>query len=133
MKIMVYSKNIPGDAKAMDIALEHAKAFNGTIDLVAAIENQSNTPEEVVAEVETRLEKTAAETAEQHNVTCTSQLLLTSLPIGEALVNYAEKHGIDEIVMSFKKRSKLGKLFFGSDTQYIILEAPCRVITIKGS
>lgn len=131
MKIMVYSKNTPGDSEAMNLALTHIKAFGGSIDLVSAISDQSSTPEEVTEEVSRRLEQTAARAAEDHGVNCTSQLLLTSLPIGETLVHYAEKHGIEEIIMPFRKRSKLGKLFFGSDTQYIILEAPCRVITLK--
>ncbi|WDP92329.1 MAG: universal stress protein [Desulfobacter sp.] len=133
MKIMVYSKNTPGDSAAMDLALSHAKAFDASIELVSAISDQSNTPEEVIEDVSKRLKTQAAETAENHNVKCESQLVLTSLPIGEALVQYAEKNKIDEIIMPFRKRSKLGKLFFGSDTQYIILEAPCRVITLKDS
>lgn len=133
MKIMVYHKNTPGDAKALDLAVTHAKAFDGSIKLVTAISDQSNTPDDVVDEVANRLKTTATQIAEQQKVACESELVLTSLPIGEALIHYAQKNKIDEIIMAIRKRSKLGKLFFGSDTQYMILEAPCRVITLKDS
>lgn len=133
MKIMVYNKKTPGDKLAMELAVSHAKAFEGTIDLVSVITEQSSAPQEVVEEESQKLKKTAAETADAHNVACKFQLVLTALPIGEALVQYAEKNKIDEIIMPLRRRSKLGKLFFGSDSQYIILEAPCRVITIKDS
>ena len=131
MRIMVYSKNIPGDAKAMDIAIKHAKAFDAAIDLVAAIKSQTNMPEDVIQNTSRRLKKMAAEVVENHKVKCISDLLLTTLSIGEAVVQYAEHNDIDEIVMPLRKRSKVGKLFFGSNTQYIILEAPCQVITVK--
>jgi len=71
------------------------------------------------------------EISTNEGIQCTSQVLVTTLSIGEELIRYAEKNDIHEIIIGLKKRSKMGKLFFGSNTQYIILEAPCRVVSIK--
>lgn len=131
MNIMVYCKTTDSPSKAIDIAVKHAKAFDGTIDLVAAIEDRADIPEEVIQKSETQLKEMAAGIAREHDLTCTPQLLVTTLSAGEALIQYAEKNQVDEIIMGLRKRSKVGKLFFGSTTQYLILEAPCQVITIR--
>jgi nucleotide-binding universal stress UspA family protein len=49
----------------------------------------------------------------------------------EDLVAYAKEQGIDEIAIGIRKRSKVGKLIFGSTAQYLILNAPCPVITVR--
>ena len=38
---------------------------------------------------------------------------------------------IDEIIIGVRKRTKVGKLLLGSTAQYVVLHAPCPVITIK--
>ena len=47
------------------------------------------------------------------------------------VVQFAKDTGIDEIVIGIKRRSKVGKLLFGSTAQYTILNANCPVLTIK--
>ena len=43
----------------------------------------------------------------------------------------ARDNEIDEICIGVKRRSKVGKMVFGSNAQYIILNAPCPVVTVK--
>jgi len=50
---------------------------------------------------------------------------------GEDLVNHAKDKDIDEIIIGVRRRSKVGKLVFGSTAQYVILEAPCPVVAVK--
>jgi len=38
---------------------------------------------------------------------------------------------VDEIIVGVKRRSKVGKLLMGSTAQYVILQAPCPVVTVK--
>ena len=59
------------------------------------------------------------------------QLMLTDLTTGEQLVKFAEDQGIDQIFLGIEKKSKVGKLLFGSTAQYVILHAPCPVVTVK--
>ena len=47
------------------------------------------------------------------------------------IIEYAKEKAIDEIIIGIKRRSKVGKLLFGSNAQYIIIKAPCPVVTIK--
>ncbi len=50
---------------------------------------------------------------------------------GEDLVRFAKDNDIDEIIIGVKRRSKVGKLVFGSTAQYVILKAPCPVLAVK--
>ena len=59
------------------------------------------------------------------------QLQLTDLTPGEQLVKYAEDQKIDQIFLGIVKKSKVGKFLFGSTAQYVILHAPCPVVTIQ--
>lgn len=46
-------------------------------------------------------------------------------------MQFEKENEIDEIVIGVKRRSKVGKLLFGSNAQYIILQAHCPVVTVK--
>lgn len=51
---------------------------------------------------------------------------------GDRVVEYADEHDARYIVVSGRKRSPAGKVFFGSVTQTILLNATGPVITIIG-
>jgi nucleotide-binding universal stress UspA family protein len=53
------------------------------------------------------------------------------LEAGEDLVQLAKENNVDEIIIGVRRRSKVGKLFFGSTAQYVILNAPCPVVSVK--
>ncbi len=50
---------------------------------------------------------------------------------GRAIVSYAANQEIDEIIIGIKKKSRIGKLVFGSTAQHIVLNAYCPVLTVK--
>jgi nucleotide-binding universal stress UspA family protein len=53
------------------------------------------------------------------------------LEAGEDLVQLADEHKADEIVIGVRRRSKVGKLIFGSTAQYVVLNASCPVVSVK--
>jgi nucleotide-binding universal stress UspA family protein len=59
------------------------------------------------------------------------QLLVTDLTSGEQLVKFAEDEKIDQIFLGIIKKSKVGKFLFGSTAQFVILNAPCPVVTVQ--
>lgn len=46
------------------------------------------------------------------------------------IISYAESIGSTYVVIGGRKRSPVGKAMFGSDTQKILLNAPCPVLTV---
>jgi nucleotide-binding universal stress UspA family protein len=50
---------------------------------------------------------------------------------GEDLVDFARENQADMVVVGVKRRSKMGKLLMGSTAQYVVLQAPCPVVTVK--
>jgi hypothetical protein len=64
--------------------------------------------------------------------TCVEETREDHLTDGESLVAYAEKEGVDAVFVGVQKVSKVGKLLFGSTAQYVILSAPCPVVSVRG-
>ena len=61
------------------------------------------------------------------------KLLIREVGAGEALVEYAAEKEYEELIIGVKKRSRVEKLLLGSNAQYIILNAPCPVLSVKES
>lgn len=131
MKILLYCKNTKAHKRALDIALEQAKAFGASVDLVSFISEKDKIPLEVFEKAEKKLQNYVEQIFAPASIPCTTRVLVSAFTSGEELVKYAEANRVDTIIMSIQKRSRLGKMFFGSNTQYVLLEAPCKVITIS--
>ena len=129
MKILLYCRNSEANKRALEIALEQAKAFNASVDLVTCFSEQDKIPIEIYEKAEAKLQECAEKAFVPASVPYTTKILKTAYTSGEELVKYAEANDIDTIIMSIQKRSRLGKMFFGSNTQFVLLEAPCKVIT----
>lgn len=130
MNILLYCRNSGANKRALDIALEQARAFKASVYLVSCISEKDKMPIEVFEKAEAKLQECVDQVFAPASIPCTTTILTTTYTAGEELVKYAEANAIDTIIMSIQKRSRLGKMFFGSNTQYVLLEAPCKVITI---
>ncbi len=131
MKILVCCTNSEENTRALALAAKHAKAFNASVDLVFCISEKNEMPMGAKENAEKRLREHTEEFFKPDGIECKSEVMVTIMTAGEALIQYAEKHNIDEIILGIKHRSKLGKLFFGSTAQFVILEAPCTVVTVR--
>ena len=130
MKIMVGYDGTKDSKTALNVAVMHAKAFTGKIFAVASMDRGTEAEQESIKEMEADLEKVKLEVEDQ-GVPCETHLLIRGMMPGEDLVDYAQENGMDEIVIGIRRRSKVGKLVFGSNAQYVILHAPCPVTTVK--
>lgn len=131
MKIMVAFDGSQASLKALDLAKVHALNFRGAkIFIVTALHGDMK--EQLNALEKSEQDLARAKTAcEDDHIDCETEILSRGASAGEALVEYALAHDMDEIMIGIRKTSKVGKLLFGSTAQYVILNAKCPVVTIQ--
>ena len=130
MKIMVCYDESKSAQEAVAVTENRAKKLQADVYVVMSMAGGPDIPKDAFAQREAELAKVRKRFRRQE-IACETTLLVRHLEPGEDLIQFAEDHGIDEIVIGIKKRSKVGKLLFGSTAQYVILEATCPVVTVK--
>ncbi len=130
MKILVGLDGSNSSKEALNLAKEHAKTFKAKIELVTSMEKGTEAQQKEIEQDEHDLEN-EKKLLEEDGISCDTHLLIRGMNPGEDLVEFAEKNEVDEIVIGVKRRSKVGKLVFGSTAQYVILNAHCPVVTVK--
>lgn len=130
MKILVGYDGTPAARDALDLAKTHAGAFGGEIHIVMSLVKGSSGDVPEIEQAEGLLTY-AQEAVSEAGIPCQKHLLIRGMSPGEDLVQFALEKGIDEIIVGIRRRSKVGKLLMGSTAQYVILEAPCPVVTIR--
>lgn len=130
MKIMVGFDGSISSSDALGVAEKHAKAFKGKIELVTSMEKGTESQREEIEAAEKDLEK-EKKRLEGEGIPCQTHLLIRGLSPGEDLIEFAEENEVEEIVIGIRRKSKVGKLVFGSTAQFVILTASCPVVTVN--
>ena len=130
MKILVGYKGTNVGKDLMDIAVKHAKAFDGEILIVTSLVGGDQSELKQIEEAEKNLANAKAY-FEDFGVSSKPHLLVRGMEAGEDIVGFARENQVDEIIIGVRSRSKVGKLIFGSTAQVVILTAPCPVVTVK--
>jgi nucleotide-binding universal stress UspA family protein len=130
MKILVGYDGSGGSENVLDLVRKYAKAFNATFFFMTIMEQGPELNKEDIEKAESKLEKIKLSLSSD-GIPCETRALVSFQPSGEELVNFAANNGIDEIIIGVRKKSKVGKLMFGSTAQYVILSAPCPVVAVK--
>ncbi len=131
MKILVaYGGGLDVDKAVLDVARQHAKALNAKLFIGTSMEKVSERESKELEKLEKQLAY-VKETLEEEGIPCETHVMVRGLTPGEDIVEFAVDNKIDEIIIGIEKKSKVGKLLFGSNAQYIILEAPCPVVSVK--
>jgi nucleotide-binding universal stress UspA family protein len=130
MKILVGFDGSKASKAALKLAAEHAQAFDAQIFLVQSMVGGPEVPKRDFEKAESELEYQKSQFINK-NIACESLLSIRGLESGEDLVRLAKEQQVGEIILGVKRRSKVGKLIFGSTAQYVILNAPCPVVTVK--
>ena len=130
MKILVGYKGTNVGKDLLDLAVKHAKAFDGDVVIVTSMIGGENTDVKKITAAESNLEK-AKEYVDNLGVKSETHLLIRGFEAGEDIIQFARENKVDEIILGVKSRSKVGKLIFGSVAQFVILNAECPVISVK--
>ena len=130
MNLMVCYDGSAAATRALHIAAERARASGATILLVTSVAGGADIPREEFQKKEEALKQIRRE-LRQDEIVCETTLSVRGLEPGEDLVAFARENDVGEIIIGVRHRSKVGKLVFGSTAQYVILEAPCPVLTVK--
>ena len=130
MKILVGYDGSNSGKDALALAVQHARAFDAQVIIVASLTGGTVTHAAEVEKANEDLDYAKTVFADA-GIPCDTKLLVRGMTPGEDLVDFANEHAVDEIVIGIKRRSKVGKLLFGSNAQYVIIKAPCPVVTVK--
>ena len=131
MKILVAYDGSMTSEKVLAVAVFHAKAFKASVDLVTSMESGDEKHMNRIQEAERQLDY-AMEKCERNGVPCEKHLLIRGLEPGDDILKFAMENSVDEIMIGIRHRSRVGKIVFGSTAQYIIFNASCPVVTVKG-
>ncbi|MGD9078996.1 MAG: universal stress protein [Desulfobacterales bacterium] len=130
MKILVGFDGSATSKAALKLAAAHANAFDAQLLLVQSMVGGPEVPKRDFENAERELGYQKSQLKDK-NLACESLLSISGLEPGEDLVRIAKEQDVGQIIVGVKRRSKVGKLVFGSTAQFVILNAPCPVATVK--
>lgn len=128
MSIIVGYTPTPEGEAALTHALGEAKAHHH--DLVVVNVSAHSDPSEATFATDHELagvEKTLAASG----VPFTLRQLVRGRDAAQEIIGLADEVHADFIVIGLRHRSPVGKLLLGSNSQEILLEAPCPVVAVK--
>lgn len=117
--------------KALELTLNYAKAFDAHVIVVTALEGDPGKQLNDLEKAEQILQYAKNFLSIELPKCETKMLPANNLSIGENIVQFAEDEKVDKIIIGVEKKSKVGKFFFGSTAQFLILSASCEVIAAK--
>lgn len=130
MKILVGYDYSTVTQDVLALAKQQAIAFNAEVQLLRSLEQSPELQRDSIQQAEQNLDHVKREFTTM-GLACDTHVVVSTLSAGEDIVQFAEQNTIDLIVIGVRRRSKVGKLLFGSNAQLIILTAPCPVLTVK--
>jgi nucleotide-binding universal stress UspA family protein len=131
MKYLICYDGSEAAKSALKLAQKNAKGLDVKLEVVNTITREIPLKHAKIKEKEDNLNKEVADLLGGDDVAYETAVLVTSLTPGEQLVQFAQDEEVSQIYIGIIKKSKVDKLIFGSTAQYIILHAPCPVVTVQ--
>ena len=131
MKFLVCYENSVESKDVVEEAQKHAARWGAEIKIVSVLTRVEPIKHAKLVKMEERLEQEIQDLFANVETPYTVQLHVDNIEAGEKIVWIAERNRVDLIFLGIKKRSRVGKLLFGSNAQYVILNAPCPVISLN--
>ncbi|MGE0086332.1 MAG: universal stress protein [Desulfococcaceae bacterium] len=130
MNILVGYDGTNAGKEALNLGIRHIRAFGGRLFIIRSLGSSAAEDMEKIESAQRDL--SYAETlCRENRVFCDVRLLIRGLEPGEDIVTFANENNIEEIIVGVKRRSRVGKIIFGSTARYVIMEARCPVVTVK--
>jgi nucleotide-binding universal stress UspA family protein len=136
-KILVATDGSRFSEAAAAKAIDFAKAYGGQLMIVSVVDvpaefygEAPKTWDNLVAQAKGFVEKIAQQ-AEASGVK--TQVRVKEAETWKSIVDLAEEHKADTIIMGSHGRTGLKRLLMGSVTEKVIGHAPCPVLVIKGT
>ena len=129
MKILISYDESKLSEKVLEVAKNQAKAQNAQVIIANSMKGGIRVPRESFEKSEKML-KEAKHFLEKNGIASETHLFAHGHEPGEDMIRYADENAVDLIIIGIEKKSKVGKLLFGSTAQYIILKASCPVLTV---
>jgi len=130
MKILVCYDGSTDSETLLEMAQKHAKAFDAKVYVLTVLTGGDVDQLYDTKQTKKDLEK-AQNYFQENSIACETKMVFGGASAGECVVDFAQEKEIDEIVIGIRKKSKIGKFFFGSTAQYVILQANCTIVTVK--
>jgi nucleotide-binding universal stress UspA family protein len=129
---MVCYEETPVAEATLKLAQKYAQEWDVAIDVVSAFKREEPLS---ISQAKGMEEAFSAQIKEQFfhmDIPYHIHLLVDIYSPGEQLVTFSARKDYEFIFIGISKRSKVGKLLFGSTAQYVILNAPFPVMTVNG-
>jgi nucleotide-binding universal stress UspA family protein len=123
MKILVGFDGTNAAKEAIALAEQHARSFDATIILAYSMVGGAEVPRRDFEIAENSLEHEKNALIDK-KIPCESIMSVQGLEAGEDLVRLAGEHQADEVIIGVRRRSKVGKIIFGSTAQFVVLNLP---------
>jgi nucleotide-binding universal stress UspA family protein len=130
MRFLVCYDGSTAAAEALKLAQKHAGVWDAKLEVVCVLTREEPLKYSDIEKQEEHLANELKALLGDSDVSYNERLDVTSLTAGERLIDFAKNKKIDQIFIGITKTSKVGKLLFGSTAQYVILNAPCPVVTV---
>ncbi|MFW6080580.1 MAG: universal stress protein [Desulfosalsimonas sp.] len=130
MKILVGYNGTAAAGNALSLAREYAGRLEATVFIITSMEGGDSETLQEIRTAEKQLEQARA-FMEEKGIECETHQVVHGKSPGEDIVWYAEDREIDLVFVGIEKKSKAQKILLGSNAQYVILKAPCPVVTVK--
>jgi len=131
MRFIACYENTPAGITAVKTAQQHAKVWEAHIEVVSTLTRDIPIKHARLKEKEEQLELEIQKLFSDFPHPFGISLLADDIEAGEQIVNFAKRKKADLIFLGIKKKSRVGKILFGSNAQYIILKAPCPVVITR--
>ncbi len=131
MKFLVSYDGSDVARETLKVACRHAEVWNAQLEVVKAVSRAEPLKYQRIQTMENELNQELRRLMSADNAPYNVELLVGSLTAGEQLVQFAKDEQVDQIFIGIEKKSKVDKFIFGSTAQYVILNAPCPVVTIR--